>query len=128
MSINNVVLSGRLASEPELRYFSDGVGQAQFKLAVQRDYKNKQGEREADFIPIVAKDRGNYKQAEWAGNDLKKGQLCTVVGKIRVRSWEKDGQRHWVTEVEADKLEYAKPMQDNRGDAWGPPGDDPIPF
>lgn len=128
MSVNNVVLSGRLAGDPELRYFQDGTGQVQFKLAVQRDYKNKQGEREADFVPIVARDRGNYKLAEWAANDLAKGQQCTVVGKIKVRNFDgQDGKKVWITEVEADKLDYAKNGQALSSEGGNHPEDD-CPF
>jgi single-strand DNA-binding protein len=97
---------------PEIRYTPDGVGVANFKIAVNRPYKNKQGEREADFIPVVCFDRGNFKLAEYTANQLQKGQLCTVKGSIRVRNYEaNDGQKRWVTEIVADEIEYAKQSQ-----------------
>ncbi|MDA8212191.1 MAG: single-stranded DNA-binding protein [Clostridia bacterium] len=120
--MNIVVLVGRLTKPPELRYSQQGVGVANFTLAVDRAYKNAQGEKEADFINCVAFDRGNYKLAEYLGNDLQKGQQVTVRGSIRVRTYDgQDGAKKWVTEVVVDEARYAKPKQDNRGDAWEPP-------
>ncbi len=107
--MNLVVLVGRLTKPPELRYSQQGVGVTNFTLAVDRNFKNAQGEKETDFINCVAFDRGNYKLAEYLGNDLQKGQQVTVKGSIRVRSYDgQDGQKRWVTEVIADEARYAK--------------------
>lgn len=101
--LNRVVLIGRLTKDPELRYTPNGVAVASFTLAVNRSWLNQQGEREADFIPIVVW----QKQAENCANYIGKGSLVAVDGRIQVRTYEaKDGQRRWVTEVVADNVRF----------------------
>jgi len=99
--LNRVVLIGRLANDPELKYTPSGIPVATFTLAVNRPIPNAQGEREADFIPIVA-----WRQsAEFASNYLTKGRLVAVDGKLQIRSWvTQDGSRRKVAEVVADNL------------------------
>jgi len=99
--LNRVVLIGRLASDPELKYTPSGVAIATFRLAVGRNRTNAQGEKETDFIPIVAWRHS----AEFASTYLTKGQLVAVDGKMQVRSWvAQDGTRRYMTEVVADDL------------------------
>lgn len=100
--INNVVLVGRLTREPELRYTPQNTAVATFTLAVNRRFKNAQGERESDFINCVI-----WRQfAENLANWCKKGALIGVTGSIQVRNYEnKDGQRVYVTEVMADNFQ-----------------------
>lgn len=98
MSLNRVILIGRLTRDPELRYSPSGVPVASFTLAVDR---NQSGEKEADFIPCKA----FQKSAEFASNYLGKGRLCAVEGRISVRRYEKDGQQHTFTEVLCDRLQ-----------------------
>ena len=82
--LNRVILIGRLATEPELKYTPSGVAVTSFRLAVNRRFKNAQGEREADFIDIVA-----WRQtAEFAANYLGKGRLVAV--EIRIRRIARD--------------------------------------
>ena len=101
--LNKVVLIGRLTRDPELRYTSSGIPVARFTLAVNRNYANQQGEREADFIPIVAW-RG---QAETSARYLNKGRLVAVAGRIQTGSYETpDGQRRYTTEVVADEVRF----------------------
>lgn len=103
MSINRVVLIGRLAREPDLRYTQSGIANCTFTLAVDRPFKNGNDEREADFIPIVTW-RG---LAESCANYLAKGRLTAVEGRIQVRNYEgNDGQRRYVTEVIADNVRF----------------------
>ena len=99
--LNRVVLIGRLANDPELKYTPSGIPVATFTLAVNRPIPNAQGEREADFIPIVA-----WRQsAEFASNYLTKGRLVAVEGKLQIRSWvAQDGSRRKTAEVVADNL------------------------
>ena len=99
--LNRVVLIGRLANDPELKYTASGIAVANFRIAVDR-IPNAQGERQADFIPIVA-----WRQrAEFAANYLTKGRLVAVDGKLQVRSWvAQDGSRRYATEVIADNVE-----------------------
>ncbi|HAH87252.1 MAG: single-stranded DNA-binding protein [Armatimonadota bacterium] len=98
--LNRVVLIGRLANDPELKYTPSGIAVSTFTLAVNR-MPNAQGEREADFIPIVAW----RQQAEFAANYLTKGRLVAVDGKLQIRSWvAQDGTRRKNAEVIADNL------------------------
>ena len=99
--INNVVLVGRLVRDPELRYTPQNTAVATFTLAVNRRFKNAQGEREADFINCVIWRQFAENLANWA----KKGALIGVTGSIQVRNYEnKEGQRVYVTEVLADNF------------------------
>ena len=110
--MNVVILVGRLVKPPETKYTQQGVGVTNFTMAVDRAFKNAQGEKEADFINCVAFDRGNYKLAEYLGNDLQKGQQVTIRGCLRVRTYDNaDGKKVWVTEVIVDEARYAKQGQ-----------------
>lgn len=107
--LNRIVLIGRLANDPELKYTPSGIAVATFTLAVNRR-PNSKGEREADFIPIVA-----WRQsAEFAANYLTKGRLLAVEGRLQIRSWvAQDGTRRKNAEVVADNLKSLdKPKQD----------------
>ena len=100
--INNVVLVGRIVREPELRYTPQNTAVATFTLAVNRRFKNAQGEREADFINCVLWRQPAENLANWA----KKGTLVGITGSIQVRNYEnKEGQRVYVTEVLADNFQ-----------------------
>ena len=98
--LNRIILIGRLANDPELKYTPSGIAVANFVLAVNR-MPNAQGEREADFIPIVV-----WRQsAEFAANYLTKGRLVAVDGRLQIRSWvAQDGTRRKSAEVVADNL------------------------
>lgn len=109
--INRVLLVGRLTRDPELRYTPNGVAVATFTLAVNRQFTNQQGEREADFINCVVW----RKPAENVANFLKKGSLAGVDGKIQTRSYEKDGRTVYVTEVVADSVQFLEPKNSNDG-------------
>ena len=94
--INNVVLVGRITRDPELRYTPQNQAVATFSLAVNRQFKNANGEREADFINCVIW----RQQAENLANWAKKGALIGVTGRIQTRNYEnQQGQRVYVTEV-----------------------------
>ncbi|WP_019299071.1 single-stranded DNA-binding protein [Lactococcus garvieae] len=100
--INNVVLVGRIVRDPELRYTPQNTAVATFTLAVNRRFKNAQGEREADFINCVIWRQPAENLANWA----KKGTLVGITGSIQVRNYEnKEGQRVYVTEVLADNFQ-----------------------
>ncbi|EKF52017.1 single-stranded DNA-binding protein [Lactococcus garvieae] len=100
--INNVVLVGRVVRDPELRYTPQNTAVATFTIAVNRRFKNAQGEREADFINCVIWRQSAENLANWA----KKGALIGVTGSIQVRNYEnKEGQRVYVTEVLADNFQ-----------------------
>jgi len=99
--LNRVILIGRLANDPELKYTPSGVPVSTFRLAVNRPFANQQGEREADFIDIVA-----WRQsAEFAANYLGRGHLIAVEGRLQIRSYDgSDGVRRKVAEVVCDNL------------------------
>jgi single-strand DNA-binding protein len=102
--MNKAILMGRLTRDPELRTTSGQVSVCTFTLAVDRRFKNAGGERQADFIPIVAW----RQQAEFASKYFRKGSRMIVVGSIQTRSWDDtEGKRHSVTEVIADEIYFA---------------------
>lgn len=112
--INRVVLVGRLTKQPELRYTPNGVAVASFTIAVNRPFSNQQGEREADFIPIVVW----RKQAENAANFLNKGSLAGIDGRIQTRNYENnDGRKVYVTEVIADSVQFLEPKGTQHNDS-----------
>lgn len=104
--INRIVLVGRLTKDPELKYTQSGIAVCSFTLAVNRPFKNRQGENEADFINCVAW----RKQAENMANFLKKGGLTGIDGRIQTSGFEgKDGNRVFMTEVVADSVQFLEP-------------------
>ncbi|MGH1831227.1 single-stranded DNA-binding protein [Enterococcus gilvus] len=120
--INNVVLVGRLTKDPDLRYTANGTGVATFTLAVNRNFTNQDGNREADFINCVIW----RKSAETLANYARKGTLLGVTGRIQTRSYEnQQGQRVYVTEVVAENFQLLESRstndhrQQNNGDANG---------
>lgn len=111
--INNTVLVGRLTKDVELRYTPSNVAVATFTLAVNRTFKNENGEREADFINCVMW----RQQAENLANWTKKGALIGVTGRIQTRSYDnQQGQRVYVTEVVAEQFQLLESKgQGNQG-------------
>ena len=100
--LNRIVLIGRLTADPELRYTPGGVPVAGMRLAVDRPFTSSSGERQTDFIDLVA-----WRQnAEFAANYLGKGRLVAVEGRLQIRQWTtQDGQRRRTAEVVADRLQ-----------------------
>lgn len=106
--LNRIVLIGRLTKDPELRYTPNGKAVAGFTLAVDRAFRNQQGEKEADFINIVVWGA----QAENSANFLSKGKLAAVDGRLQIRSYDgQDGQKRWITEVVADNVRFLSPKE-----------------
>lgn len=104
--MNKVILVGRLAQDPEVRYTQNGKAVASFTIAVNRF--TGQGQKEADFIPIVAWE----KLAETCGNNLTKGQRVLIEGRLQIRSYEaNDGQKRRVAEVIAQNMEFLERKQ-----------------
>lgn len=108
--MNRVVLVGRLTKDPDLRYTPNGVPVATFTLAVNRPFKTN-GEQEADFINCTVW----RKPAENVANFLKKGSLAGVDGRIQTRNYEgQDGKRVYVTEVQAESVQFLEPKGEKR--------------
>ena len=103
--MNKAILMGRLTRDPELKMTANNIAVCKFTLAVDRRFKNQQGERETDFIPIVT-----WRQtAEFVDRYFKQGSKMVLVGNIQVRSWDdNEGKRRWMTEVIADEVYFAE--------------------
>jgi single-strand DNA-binding protein len=108
--INRVTLVGRLTRDPDLRYTPNGVAITRFSIAVNRNFTNQQGEREADFINIVTW-RG---LAENCANYLQKGSLVGVDGRLQTGKYEnKEGHTVYTTDVVAESVQFL----DRKGEA-----------
>lgn len=111
--MNNANLVGRLTRPVDLRYTQTGIAYGSFTLAVTRKYKNKDGEREADFINCVIWKKG----AELLSNYTQKGSLIGVSGPIQTRSYDnQQGQRVYVTEVLVENFDF---LESRKNDADG---------
>ena len=111
--MNNVSLVGRLTKEPELKYTPNGVAVCNFTLAVNRPFKNANGENEADFIMVQVW----RKPAENAANFLRKGSQAAVNGRISTRHYENDkGDCVYVAEIVADFVQFLDPKPQGQGD------------
>lgn len=103
IKINRVVLIGRLTANPELRFTASNNAVTTFSIAVDRNFKNEDGNKEADFINIVAWN----KKAELIHQYLKKGDRVGIGGRLQVRKYQNErGENRYVTEVVADEVEF----------------------
>lgn len=110
--LNNVVLVGRMTKDAELRHTPSNQAVATFSLAVKRNFKSQNGEREVDFINCVIW----RQQAENLANWAKKGALIGITGRIQTRSYEnQQGQRVYVTEVVANDFQLLESRKDREG-------------
>lgn len=101
--MNKIFLMGRLVRDPEVSYTKSGKVVTRITLAIDRPFANQDGQREADFIPIIFWG----KSAEIIGNSFTKGQRILLSGRLQIRNYEaKDGSKRWVTEVIADTFEF----------------------
>lgn len=134
--LNQVVLMGRMTADPELRHTQSGVAVTTFRLAVDRDFKDKTtGEKGVDFLPVVCW-RGT---AEFVSKYFAKGRLVAVCGRLQVREYtDKDGNKRSVTEIVAENVYFGdakraeKPLAEDDPYYMGPGSydaeDDEIPF
>lgn len=141
--MNKAILVGRLTKDPELKTTGSGVSVCSFTIAVNRRFRNAEGNYDADFINCVAW----RQQAEFLSKFFSKGRMVGLVGSIQTRSYDRDGQRVYVTEVVADEISFvdskssgadsAPAMQNNSApsDSFGAadgfmpmPADDDLPF
>ena len=103
--LNKVFVQGRMTADTELRHTQNGVAVATFRLAVTRDFKEKDGERKADFISVVCW-RGT---AEFVSRFFQKGSLAVVEGRLQVRDYtDRDGNKRFITEVIADNVYFSE--------------------
>ncbi len=126
--MNSVVLVGRLTKDPELRYIpNSGTPVATFTIAIDRDYKKKDGTKETDFIPIEI----IGKAAEFCANYITKGRLVAIQGNLRVDRYQtQDGENRTFTKVSGrsvQALDYPKDNQQGTNNIANP-GLDPNGF
>lgn len=109
--LNKVIIMGRLTRDPELRRTQGGTAVTSFTMAVDRDFKSQNGEKETDFIDVVAwRNTG-----EFAAKYLAKGRMAAVEGRIQARDWQdKDGNRRKAVEVVADNVYFADSKRDSK--------------
>lgn len=101
--LNHITMMGRLTREPELRRTGNGIAAVSFTLAVDRDFKGQDGERQTDFIDCVAW----RSTAEFVDKYFGRGQMAVVSGQLRIRSWtDKDGNKRRSAEVVADNVYF----------------------
>lgn len=106
--MNRFFAIGRLTKDPEKRTTQNGTSVCTFTLAVDRRYKNANGEREADFFPVVC-----WRQvADLSAQYLSKGKQVAIAGEVQTRSYEKDGQKRYLTEIVADEVQFLSPRGD----------------
>ena len=132
--MNNVVIVGRLTKDPELKYLTSGTAVATFTLAIDRDYKNKDGSITTDFIPVEIMG----KPAEFVANYITKGRLVGVQGSIRVDRYETpDGEKRTFTKVAGrniqaleskSKVEQGEQAPQESPAEFSAVDDDDVPF
>lgn len=112
--LNRIVLMGRLTRDPELRRTGSGTAVSSFSIAVDRDFKGQSGEKETDFIDIVAW----RNTAEFVSKYFTKGRMAVVEGRLQIRDWkDKEGNNRRSAEVVADNVYFGDSKRD--GDAVG---------
>lgn len=123
--MNRVDLVGRLTRDPELRHTNSGMAVCQITLAINRNFSNQNGEREADFINVVVWG----KQAENVSRYVTKGRLVGVDGRLQTRNYEdKDGKKVYVTEVVAANVEFLSSGNSNNNSNVNYASTGPSPF
>ncbi len=122
--MNKAFLIGRLTRDPELRYSSSNTPIVNFTIAIDRQFTNRDGQRETDFIRIVAYN----KQAENISKFVSKGSLVAVDGRIQTGSYEdKDGKRVYTTDIVADRVQFLDNRNSSNSSQSDASGDDVSP-
>ena len=111
--MNKAILVGRLTKDPELKTTPSGVSVCSFTIAVNRRFRNAEGNYDADFINCVAW----RQQADFLSKFFSKGRMVGVCGSIQTRNYERDGQRVYVTEVVADEINFVESKSQAEGSA-----------
>lgn len=116
--LNKIFIMGRLVADPELRHTQSGTAVASLRLAVDRDFKDKDtGERKADFINVVAW----RSTAEFIARNFSKGRMIVVAGSLQMRDWtDKDGNKRTTAEVVADNVYFADSKRDDQPEGNAP--------
>ena len=110
--LNKIFIMGRLTRDPELRRTQSGTAVTSFSLAVDRDFKSQSGEKETDFIDVVAW----RSTAEFVAKYFTKGRMAVVEGRLQIRDWkDKDGNNRRSAEVIADNIYFGDSKRDGAG-------------
>ena len=123
--LNKIILMGRLTRDPELRRTGSGTAVTSFSLAVDRDFKSQSGEKETDFIDVVAW----RSTAEFVAKYFTKGRMAVVEGRLQIRDWtDKDGNKRRTAEVVADNIYFGDSKRDGNGGGYndGPSYSAPV--
>ena len=116
--LNRIVLMGRLTRDPELRRTQSGTAVTSFSIACDRDFKSQSGEKETDFIDIVAW-RGT---AEFVRKYFTKGRMAIVEGRLQIRDWtDNNGSKRRSAEVIADNIYFGDSKRDSAPSDYGAP-------
>lgn len=114
--MNRVIIIGRLTADPELKFTPGGTAYANVSVAVDREFKPEDGEREADFIPVTVWGKSAENLAKYMG----KGRQIGVEGRIQIDKYEKDGQKRTATKVVASRVEFLGSGKQQQGAAQQP--------
>ena len=113
MSLNKWFGIGRMVKDPNLRQTQSGKSVVSFTIAVDRDFKNKDGERESDFINIIAWGSS----ADFVARYFGKGDMIAVEGRLKIRNWtDENGTNRKTAEIEADRLHFCG-VKSNRNES-----------
>ncbi|MBE6990489.1 MAG: single-stranded DNA-binding protein [Ruminococcaceae bacterium] len=118
--LNKIIIMGRLTRDPELRRTQSGTAVTSFSLAVDRDFKSQGGEKETDFIDVVAW----RATAEFVAKYFTKGRMAVVEGRLQLRDWtDRDGNKRRSAEVVADNVYFGDSRRDgaDRGEGYSAP-------
>lgn len=111
--LNRIIVMGRMTRDPELRRTNSGTAVASCTVAVDRDFKSQSGEKETDFIDVVAW----RNTAEFVSKYFSKGRMAVVEGRLQLRDWtDKDGNKRRTAEIVADSVYFGDSKRDG-GDA-----------
>ena len=114
--LNHIVLMGRLTRDPELRHTQQGTSVASFSLAVERDFSSNGGQKQTDYIDIVAW----RSTADFVSKYFTKGQLVAVSGRLQIRDWtDRDGNKRRSAEVVADNVYFGESKRSREENAAG---------
>ena len=115
--LNKIFLMGRLTRDPELRRTQSGTAVTSFSLAVDRDFKGQNGEKETDFIDVVAW----RNTAEFVSKFFTKGRMAIVEGRLQIRDYtDRDGNKRRAAEVVADTVYFGDSKRDSADGGYAP--------
>lgn len=116
--LNRIIVMGRMTRDPELRRTNSGTAVASFTVAVDRDFKSQSGEKETDFIDVVAW----RNTAEFVSKYFSKGRMAVVEGRLQIRDWtDKDGNKRRSAEIVADSVYFGDSKRDGGETAQSEP-------